>query len=347
MRGGNVSTLKDVAKVAQVSTTTVSRFLNGDPALNIPDDTRNRILRATEQVRYQVKPRRREIGRNNIQRVGVVAYKNEESELSDPYFLQIRRGVEQACRARGFSGSLTLQWADLVNSYSSFDDLGGVVVIGENHAAADYFRHRSQRVVFVDRCVDPDRYDSVVVDFYRATRAVIDHLLRVGHRTVGFIGSLDIGLVSDPRQEAFQAYMSARGLYRPEHMFGGRNWSVNEGYELGRAAIAAGPLASAYFVASDPLAVGVMRAMAEAGYRVPEDVGIVGFDDIEMAGYLTPPLTTVHVPTEAMGRLAVDLLLDGIGNPSMPLQIVVPTELKVRSSCGYVGRAREEGAETG
>jgi LacI family transcriptional regulator len=342
-----MATLKDVARVARVSATTVSRVLSGDPNLTIPPDTRERIIKASEAVQYRARARAREIGKRNLRTVGIVAFRSEQYELGDPYFLSIRRGVEQQCVELGFTSSISYQWSDIVRTQADLSELDGLVVIGENDQAVEYLREGRQRVVFVDRSPDPSRFDSVVIDFERSSRMAIDHLCGLGYETIGFIGVINPSEPVDVRATFFESYMRDRGRFAAMHVHIGEQWSTNAGYELGRACLARGNLARAYFVASDPLAIGAMRAFAEAGVRVPEDVAIVSFDDIEVAAYMTPPLTTVHVPTEAMGRIAVDLLVDGIGTHDVPLKITVPTELKVRESCGRTLPSALRGTEEG
>ena len=337
-----MATLKDIARIAEVSATTVSRVLNGDPALMIPTDTRDRILRASQQVQYRVKNRKREIGRYNMQGVGIIAYANEEAERHDPYFLSIRRGIEQECRKMGFGQSFVVQWSDAVNSFAMFEDMDGLIVIGDNREAAEYFRHNKQRVVFVDRCPDVSEYNSVMIDFSRATRSALDHLLSLGHTRIGYIGGRQNYHSEDPRLETFREYLSVLEHYDGNLVHVADTWSVAGGYEMANADVESGNVAQAYFVASDPMAIGAIRAFTEAGLHVPNDVAVIGFDDIEMAAFVTPPLTTVHVPTELMGRLAVNLLVDGLGEGELPVQLTVPTTLKIRESCGMKSIAAGE-----
>ncbi len=330
-----MATLKDVAKLAQVSTTTVSRILNGDPNLIVPDKTRDRVLRASLQMQYQVKARKREIGRRKLRRVGMIAFGNEQVERDDPYFLSIRRGVEQEFHKLGFDQSVVVQWSDTISSYNTFLDVDGVIVVGNNYEAADFFLGKSQKVVFVDRCPDISSFSSVVIDFASATYKVLDHLLSLGHKRIGYIGGIqNNGLEEDLRLLAMREHLGSKQMYFDEHIHVSQTWSVMGGYEMAKLAMASGNLADAYFIASDPMAIGAIRAWTESGIRVPHDVAIVGFDDIELAAYVTPPLTTVNIPTEIMGQMAANLLVDGIGDFDIPVALTVPTSLIIRESCG-------------
>lgn len=330
----SVATLRDVAELAQVSTTTVSRVLSGDPGLSVPDDTRERILRASEEVGYKAKNKRRVVGRHNVQQIGVIAFGNEQSERDDPYFLSIRRGIEQESRRLGFTEPIVVQWSENLQSYAQFEHLDGLIIVGSNLEAAEYYRNRDKRIVFIDSCPDVQRYDSVVVDFARATASVMDHLVSLGHKRVGYVGGKQQHGIVDPRLHEYRGYMAFRGMYRSDDEHVAECWSITSGYEKMRVCAISGNLASAYLIASDPMAIGAIRALTEAGIRVPEDVAVVSVDDIDVAAYMSPPLTTVHVPTEIMGRTALNILVDGVGDHALPMQITLPTELKVRESCG-------------
>lgn len=333
-RGDEVASLKDVANLANVSPTTVSRVLNEDPSLVVPNETRQRVLAAAEQIGYRVKTKHREIGRNSIQRVGILAYKSEQYELNDPYFLSIRQGVEAQCKSLGYRENVVFQWSEERADYSKLDTVDGLVIIGDNLVAAERFEHWGRRAVFVDSNPNQRLFNSVMVDFERATRDAIDHLLSIGYRKIGHIGAVNRGKKVDPRDKFFRAYMASMDLLEHRNIHVADDWTINDGYQIAQQCLDQGNLPEAFFVASDPLAIGVIRRFIEAGVRVPEDVAIVSFDDIEVSAFVTPPLTTIRVPTEAMGRTAVDLLVNGLGSHNLPLQVTVPTELVIRESCG-------------
>lgn len=326
-------TIKDVAAAANVSSTTVSRFLNGDPTLNIPEDTRDRIVRATQEVGYQFR-KNKEFRNKDIRKIGILGYKNEQLELNDPYFLSIRVGVEQELRALGYGGVVTFQWSDYVTNYSALSSLDGLIVISDNPTAADYFRDHGEKTVFIDSSPDPNVFNSVIVDYATSTRQALDHLLGLGYQRIGHIGAVNQFKTPDPRLAVFRAHLGIRGLLDESQIHIAETWSSNDGYAVAQRLVKEGHLAQAYFMASDPLAIGAIRAFVEAGLSVPEDIAVVSFDDIEVAAFMTPPLTTVHVPTEAMGRIAVDILVSGIGGHGVPVQVVIPAQLRVRESCG-------------
>ncbi len=327
-------TLKDIAQMAQVSTTTVSRVLSDDPLLSISEDTRKRILTAAKAVNYRVKsPKSRGVGRRGLRNIGVLARGDEQMEQADPYFLSIRRGVEAECAVLRIRNASVVREVDSVALPTLFGAMDGVVVIGDNPQALDFLKDSRMRVVCADRQQSHyGEFDTVTIDFRQATLDALNHLMALGHDPIGYMGGGPV-TGADPRLGMFVEVLQKNGRYHPSHVHIGE-WSTSGGYALAKQCAESGSVARAYFVASDPMAVGIMRAFSEAELRIPEDVAIVAFDDIEMAAYLNPALTTIHVPTEIMGRVAVHLLVDGLGIDGPPVQVTLPTELMIRETCG-------------
>ncbi|MBC8079306.1 MAG: substrate-binding domain-containing protein, partial [Gorillibacterium sp.] len=233
-------------------------------------------------------------------------------------------------------------------SYDSLLSMDGVIVIGKFEIAPDdLLLNRLQNIVFVDYSPDESRYDSVIVDFEQVTVMAIDHLLSLGYRKIGFIGSrdsitsfgTDTGIDRiDLRHRRFESYMMEKGLYEPQHVYIGSNYSMLMGYQLMQQAIVAKDFPEAFVLASDSMAIAAYKALEEAGLRVPKDIAIISIDDIEMASYANPPLTTIKVYTEQMGQSAVNLLMEQIAGREIPIKVVVPPRLMVRGSCGAAVR---------
>jgi LacI family transcriptional regulator len=345
-------TIRDVAGVAGVSSTTVSRVLAEDPTLTVPAATRERVLAAARELAYVPRVRR---GTAPVARPrpgtaapsapagGVVYSFAGVEEQRDPYYASIRRGIEAACLDASISlDVIPFRRGSAVRLPAALDHVIAVGRVGIDATRAALAPH--QRLVAVDDAPDVDRHDSVVVDFARATEAVLAHLEAAGHQRIGFVGGSADGIV-DARQVHFERLMRLRGRWRPEDVHVGL-WSPeapDAGYHLMRRAIEQGGACTAYFVASDPMAAAAMKALDELGIRVPDDVAVVGFDDEPMSMWLRPALTTVRVHTEQMGRSAVDLLLQRRRGRRVPLQVVVPTELVVRQSSGPYHRHAETG----
>ncbi|QQD81144.1 LacI family DNA-binding transcriptional regulator [Bacillus siamensis] len=333
--------LKDIALQASVSSATVSRILNRDDSLAVTEETRVKVLRIADELGYQpaAKKRKNRSRSDSAPLIGVVSCLSPEEERQDPYFSAIRKGIEEEC----FEQKIFITSSIHLGSFQEqlFHDLDGVIVIGSlqdealtNICAA--FRH----AVFVNGTPDPSRYDSVSVDFYAAAQKAIEHLLSLGYQRLGYIGGRERehtvinGInsnqtIEDKRLTAFLQMAGAE----PEHVLVGE-YSMHEGFRLMKEAIKGGSLPDAFFIASDSMAVGALKALQEAGLQVPRDTAIVSFNGIDEAEYASTPLSTVKVYTEEMGRTGVKLLLDRLNGRTVPLAVTLPTSLIVRQSCG-------------
>lgn len=218
-------------------------------------------------------------------------------------------------------------------------DIDGLIVIGRiSPDTVEKMTNRMEHIVFINHYADEDLYDCVHVDFVRAADRAIRHLQSLGYSHLGYIGGKERehyfegnAVIEDERQTTFMKRMQeAGGLHLDDIHIG--EYSMQEGYTLMQQAIKKGNVPQAFFIGSDSMAIGAMRALNEAGLRVPSDVSIVGFNDIEAASFSSPPLTTVKVYTEEMGEVGLKLLLERINGRKLPLKVVVPTKLIERGS---------------
>ncbi|MGN8646592.1 LacI family DNA-binding transcriptional regulator [Gracilibacillus sp. HCP3S3_G5_1] len=337
-------TIKDIAIRSKVSATTVSRVLNNDQTLSVATETRKRIFEIAQELGYKtVKERRIEqqtIKQKDKLKIGVVLCQSLQEELNDPYFLPIRKGIEKEC----VEWRLNVTEFFRIHSFQTTqltEEVDGLIVVGRySPESIHMYSNTIKNIVYIDCAPDEDKYDSVVIDFEDATNRVIHHLFNNGYRRIGFIGGRQLEhshagyrKVEDPRERAFKDIMKQRDVYNPRHVWIG-NFNISDGYELMKKAIETENKPEAFFIASDQMAIGALRALQEANLSVPDDIAIVSFDDIEMAPFTSTPLTTIKVYTEEMGRTAVKLLLDKIKGREIPLKVTIPTKLVIRDSCG-------------
>jgi len=330
-----MATIRDIAKLAGVSSVTVSRVLNRDSSLSVSDETRQRIISIAEELDYKTPRNRKAQASRDLShiKIGIVMFLTEHQEEVDAYFLSIRQGIEKECLALGINSTNIIRKSMHSNPEMNFgDDEDGLIFIDRSFDFTVEHAKQVKNVVFIDYSPDVESFDSVVIDFERVTRLVLDHLSALGHTKIGYIGGFRT-YGKDQREYHFERLMRERGLYNPEYVFVG-GWETPEGNRLMMEAIAKGDLPTAFFMGSDSLAIGAIYALKEAGIRVPEDVAIVGFNDIDIAKFISPPLTTIRVQPEMMGRMAVKLLVDQVKGREIPVQVTVPSQLIVRSSCG-------------
>lgn len=264
--------------------------------------------------------------------MGLVLCTSENQD--DPYWFSIRQGIEKECGTLGVS-TTTLLWNErdlVIQNQQEIDDLAGIIIISEREGTTSFMKHLQKPMVFVDPHTHTDLFDSVVIDFETATSNVIDHLLKLGHQQIGFIGGTRL-TGHDPRYLTFQRVLEEKKLFNPAYVHLG-DWAANEGYTLMKRAIETGHLPSAFFIASDPLAMGALHALHESEFSVPHDVSIVSFDGVEVSAFTHPPLTTVKIHSEMMGTVATRLIMERINGRDIPLKVTVTTSLIVRESSG-------------
>ncbi|WP_462413095.1 LacI family DNA-binding transcriptional regulator [Neobacillus sp. Marseille-QA0830] len=327
-----MATIKDIAQKAGVSIATVSRVLNYDTSLSVSDETKKRIFEAAEELSYKKKS----VKKQETGKMALVHWYSEKEELEDLYYMSIRLGVENRCQDQGIQVIRCPQ--DHLGDLKQ-EDIQGLVAIGKfSSKQVEELQSISQNVVFVDSCPDEEQFDSVVVNFEKATVKVLDYLLEKGHKKLGFIGGREVfkdqtSMIEDARETTFKRYLAERELLNPEFVYQG-TFSVADGYDLMKQAIAehGDNLPTAFFAANDSIAVGALRALLEAGISVPDRVNIVGVNDVSISKYVFPSLSTVKVYTELMGETAVDLLLERVDGRKTAKTVHIATKLVIRNS---------------
>jgi LacI family transcriptional regulator len=326
----SLATIKDIAREAGVSAATVSRVLNNDLSLSVSEDTRTRIFAVAGQLGYKparLKQLKRdtELGGKTI---SLLLWCTPEEERDDPYYGSIRRGVELRCEELGIRLGQTLRGRSFLPLLRPDDGL--IVVGGFDIQELERLHLDPGTVVLVDQYVERLEYDSVRMHFRQAVDQALGHLLALGHRDIAFIGG---GREGEPRAHHFERILLEQGCYDAGLIRTG-GWSSADGYRMMDELLAGPKRPTACFAASDPLAVGALRALHDHGIRVPEELAIIGFDDIEMAAYVQPPLTTVRAYPEQMGKAAVQLLAERFEGREAPSHTIIGTKLIVRDTCG-------------
>ncbi|GAA0365624.1 LacI family DNA-binding transcriptional regulator [Microbispora corallina] len=323
--------MEDVAELAGVSAMTVSRVLNTPE--KVRPETRERVLAAVRKLDYHPNSAARVLvtGRSGV--LGVVCF---DTTLYGP--ASTVYGIEQAARENDYLVSIAslpslnrrsiAEGVDRLRSQS----VDGVIVVAPHESAAEGLRHLPAGLPVVDVGGGEDLPVPVAaVDQHAGAVRATRHLLSLGHRTVWHLAGPHNWIDSSGRVAGWRSVLEAEGREAPEPLAG--DWSAQSGYEIGRRLAGEREL-TAVFAGNDHMAMGLVRALREAGRRVPEDVSVVGFDDVPESAYVWPPLTTVRQNFGEVGRRAFRLLLDRIAGAEGPVRRLVEPELVVRGSTG-------------
>lgn len=331
-----MATIKEIAAKAGVSIATVSRVLNHDETLSVQEETRKRIFEIAEELDYELRPKKR---RKRKLKIGVLYSYSPTEELEDPYYLCIRLAIERRMEEEGYKKQL-VTLADTAETLSSLD---GVICSGTfSRSMVEQIGSWNKPVVFIDSCPDLRRFDAIMVDYQQAVTEILDHFIENGHVKIGFLGCSETDRdgreLTDERTSAVKEYLTEKGLFHPEYIKIGL-YHAQYGYRLLKELYEEGNLPTALFVANDSMAVGAYSAANELGMKIPEDISMIGFNDIPTAKYMTPPLTTIRLYMEFMGEYAVRMLEERLlGGRDICIKVTVPTKLYVRGSVKRISK---------
>jgi len=297
----------DVARLAGVSQQTVSRVVAG--ATNVAPDIRERVEKAIAQLRYRRNPAASALASNRTMTIGVVSF--ELSVLGPSVALY---GISEEARRHGYSTRLvTLGSLDRDTIRAALDSIGpdsvdGIVVLAPLYEALTVLRglDTGTPVVTFEQGTPPSP-TSISIDEVQGARMAVRHLLDLGHETVWHVQGPPGWMATTARARGWHEELSAAGRVAPPPL-ATVDWSAAEGYRVGRE-LARNREITAIFAANDPFALGVVKALDEAGIDVPGQVSIVGFDDVKESPYFRPALTTVTLDFEAIGHIAVTRIL--------------------------------------
>jgi DNA-binding LacI/PurR family transcriptional regulator len=330
-----LSVMRDVAKLAGVSHQTVSRVLNDHP--NVRQETRQRVLDAMQSLNYRRNLAARTLVTRQSHTLGIIGF---ETTLFGP--ASMLYGIESAAREAGYMVSIaTVRDLERRHVLDAVDRLtqhsvDGVIAIAPKQAVTTALVQAPRDLPCVavggaDGGSEPDAVPTVRIDNAAGAKLAVRHLLDLGHTTVHHAAGPADWPEAHERIEGWRQTLYEAGAPVPPVDPGW--WDADAGWHQGRR-LAADPSVTAIFCANDRIALGVLRALHEAGRRVPEDVSVVGFDDMPDSGYFLPPLTTVRQDFAELGRRSLGLLLEHMtddgGRP--PAQILVQPQLVVRSS---------------
>ncbi len=335
-------TIKDVARIAGVGTSTVTRVVQGQGY--VAEETRVAVVSAMDQVGYQVNS----LARSLKQRRSYVIGHLLRSTIPNPFYLMVARGVEDEAKTQGYTAlTYNVQGAaeaerrgiDTFLNWRADALIFTTAVVAEN---VDFAFARGVPVVQVERPKSV-HVPGITVDNYTGASSAMQHLIALGHRSIAYVGGLPAaelaGYVEMERIGAYRDAMASIGGICEEYFLAGSRYlldaenSLRPGYDAAVRLLSSGRRPTAIQCANDIIAAGVLQAIRETGLRVPEDISVIGFDDT-LGSYLTPQLTTVSLPAYELGQTAARMVIDAVEGrmPEVPTNARLSTSFVLRNS---------------
>jgi LacI family transcriptional regulator, galactose operon repressor len=330
-------TLADIARELGVSKMTVSRAINNNPLIN--PRTRELVLKVARRMKYQPNQHARALATKRSHLIGVVV-----PDLMNLYFAEVMRAIESIARPAGFQILICSTDEDADREPGEVEALlhhtDGLIISSalppaETKAYRKMIREGA-KIVLVDRTMQNLRCPAVTTDNTQVGRLATEHLIRLGHRSIGHLRG-DLSSVSEERFEGYKQSLAKHRIPYNESLARPCGLMESDGYEAMREWLAEGDAPRAIFAVNDTTAIGAMQAMEEAGIRAGRDAALVGAGNIHYGDMLRAPLTTVSWSRNEMGQQAARLLIEmieGKSKSSKARQIILPPELIVRGSCG-------------
>lgn len=323
-----MATIKDIANKANISQASVSRILNHDDTLHVPLKTKQRVIAIANELHYVKKNKTKKTST-----IGILHWYTMHQEIEDPYYLSIRLGAEKYCREHGIQVKRTFK--DDTDFKTHLQHIDGLICIGKfSKQEIHTFYELQHNIIFADMRIHPITKYCITLDFKQAMVDTIEYLLAHHHQHFTYLGgkeyTTDGTLYDDMRRIAFFEYCTLHQLTNTllEDAF-----TIESGYRMTKQLIAQNACLDALVCASDAIALGAIRACNEAGIEVGKDVSITGFNDISSAAYATPPLTTIHAPSEMIGTYAANIIIQNIGSiPQIPMEFILPCTMIKRAS---------------
>lgn len=330
-----MSNIREVAMRAGVSITTVSHVVNNTRFVS--GDVRTRVLDAIHETNYQPNALARSLRRGKTHTIGLIL-----PDSGNPFFAEIGRAVEGEAFAKGYSVIFCNTESNLVREDFYLEVLAkkrvdGIILVSGGLPTKSLFLAHTQQtpLVVVDRDSSDLAIDTVLTDNLGGGLLATRHLINLGHKRIACLAGASSVSPSAQRLNGYRQALQESGLPFDETLVRRGDYLAASGWANGRELLTMTDRPTAIFACNDMMAIGILRASAELGINVPSDLALVGFDDIELAAYVNPPLTTVAQDKQKIGEIAVSLLVDKIGDEVLKgrREFLQPT-LVIRKSCG-------------
>ena len=301
-----MATIKEIAEIVGVSSAAVSRVLNYDEGISVSEETREAIFATAEKIGYKKK-----VIYPKIENVALLYFTDNEDELEDVFY----RGVREEVIKQAKKMNIRLQIYDRRDGMSVIPrDLNAFIAVGWlTRKEINQLYKICPRGVFIGTSPDEKLFDAVRPNMDSFVTQMVDYFVEKGHKKIGFIGgsdrNIDTGKPSmDIREWSFRQSVAYYHCLEEEYILISEKFTVDEGYRMGKELLKKSSLPTALCIASDTLAVGVLQALNEKGIQVPEQMALFSINEVNIAKYLSPPLTTIHIDIPCICETALDLL---------------------------------------
>ena len=298
-----MATIKEIAEIVGVSSAAVSRVLNYDEGISVSDETREAIFAAAEKIGYK-----KRVIYPKIENVALLYFTDNEDELEDVFYHGVKDELIRQAKKMNIQLSIYKR-EDGMEAIPK--ELNAFIAVGWlDRNEIDRLYKICQKGVFIGTSPDEKLFDAVRPNMDSFLTQMVDYFVEKGHKSIGFIGGSDRNI----REWSFRQSASYYNCLNEDYILISEKFTVAEGYRLGRELLKKGELPTAVCVASDTLAVGVLQALNEGGVQIPEQVAVFSINDVNIAKYLSPPLTTIHIDIPCICETALDLLRNRVLN---------------------------------
>ncbi len=332
-------TLKDIAQEAGVSISTVSRVINDTNSKAASKEVRERIWNIVRRTGYipniSAKNLKQGTDMKKIKSRSLSCLFARTPDSNDPFFSTIARSAEVEAYKHDYIMKLSFTSIDITKPETCRlilnNDVSGVIILGRcDKATLKFLKTHFNHVVYTGLNEIDANFDQILCSGYEASLCAMDHLISLGHKHIGYLGET----ASENRYLGYKAALEAHGLSYNKNYVSSSELTSSGGYNGAKKLLEQQPGLTAIFCGNDMTAIGAMRAIRDCGLKIPRDISVIGIDDIDTAQYLSPMLTTVHIPTEEMGQYAGKTIIDRInGGHTIPIKINFPCFLAKRDSC--------------
>lgn len=334
-------TIKDVARKAEVSPASVSKVINKRP--HVSPKTKAKVLKAIQELNYEPNATARKLVMKTTENIGFIIRSSTKGR-ANPFYVKILDGVESVIKKEGFNLLFStveekLKGPENLPKKIKESNVDGLIIVGiiDNNFIYEIIK-KELPLVLVDYYLKEKELNYVLTDDLRGAYKAVSWLIELGHRKIAMINGPQTHTSFLDRFRGYKLTLLDHGIkYEKEYVQTVPKGGIECGYRAGKHLLELKQPPSAVFCANDNIAIGAMKIIKDRGLRIPGDISVVGFDDIEQASHIEPPLTTVRVHNEELGRVAVQKLIEAMNNRSKrPERTIIPTELIIRESASKV-----------